>query len=142
MAESILERKTYQKGEMIFREGSEGNCAYVVQAGIIDICKVIDGKTVVLGTIGAGGIFGEMALIDDKPRMASARGREGGTVIIVTRAMFEQKLARADPFIKGLLKIFANNIRSMASGSGGKDKPAAEEEAPQEEAAAEETSEA
>lgn len=121
MAESILERKTYQKGEVIFREGSEGNCAYVVQAGEVEICKVVEDKTIVLGSVGAGGIFGEMALIDDNPRMASARGSIGGTVIIITRAMFEQKLAKADPFLKGLLKIFANNIRRMASASGSKE---------------------
>jgi CRP/FNR family transcriptional regulator, cyclic AMP receptor protein len=121
MAESILERKSFQKGEVVFREGSEGNCAFVVQAGEIEICKVVEDKTVVLGSVGAGGIFGEMALIDDKPRMASARGAIGGTVIIITRAMFEQKLAKADPFLKGLLKIFANNIRRMASSSGPKE---------------------
>ena len=127
MADSVLERKTFQKGEVIFREGSEGNSAYVVQAGEIEICKVVEDKSIVLGSVGAGGIFGEMALIDNKPRMASARGSMGGTVIVVTRAMFEQKLARTDPFIKALLKIFADNIRRMASTSGSKEEATEQE---------------
>ena len=110
----ILERKTYQKGEIVFREGGEGNCAFVVQSGAVEIVKIIDGKTKILGSVGPGGIFGEMALIDDQPRMASARVAQGGTFVIISRAVFEQKMAKADPFIRGLLKIFANNIRSMA----------------------------
>ena len=110
----ILERKTYQRGEVVFREGGEGNCAFVVQSGAVEIVKIIDGKTKILGSVGPGGIFGEMALIDDKPRMASARVAQGGTFVIISRMLFEQKMAKADPFIRGLLKIFANNIRSMA----------------------------
>jgi CRP-like cAMP-binding protein len=113
MSESILQRQTLQAGDRIFKEGDEGNMAYVVQSGEVEIFKIIDGVETVLGTIGQGGIFGEMALIDSKPRMAAARASKGSTIIIVTRAMFEQKLDKADPFIKGLLNILSDNIRSL-----------------------------
>lgn len=114
MSESILQRQTFQAGDRIFREGEEGNIAYVVQSGEVEIYKEIDGKEVVLGKVGQGGIFGEMALIDSKPRMAGARASKGSTIIIVTRAMFEQKLAKTDPFIRGLLNILVENIRSLS----------------------------
>ena len=80
MADEVLERKTCQAGERFFKEGDEGNRAYVVQAGEVEIIKSTgeEDKDIVLGTIGKGGIFGEMALIDDKPRMASARAGKGG----------------------------------------------------------------
>jgi hypothetical protein len=55
-----------------------------------------------------------MALIDSKPRMAMARCSKGLTIIIVSRAMFEEKLSKSDPFIRGLLNILVNNIRELS----------------------------
>jgi len=113
MANPVLQRQTLQAGDRIFKEGDEGNTAYVVQSGEVEIFKIVDGKEVVLGRVGQGAIFGEMALIDSKPRMAGARATKGSTIIVVTRDMFEQKLSKTDPFIRGLLNILVNNIRTM-----------------------------
>lgn len=110
-ADTILQRQTYQLGDRIFKEGDEGNMAYIVQSGEVEIVKVIDGVETVLGTIGKGGMFGEMALIDSKPRMASARCSKWATIIVVTRGMFNQKMTKADPFIRGLLNILVDHIR-------------------------------
>lgn len=114
MPDNVLDRQTVQTGASIFEEGSQGDNAFIVQSGKIDIVKTVNGKEVVLGSVGQGGIFGEMALIDDHPRMATARAAEQTTYIIVSRNIFQQKLAKTDPFIRGLLKIFAGNIRSMS----------------------------
>ena len=114
MSDTILQRQTYQAGNRIFKEGDEGNIAYVVESGEVEIFKTVDGVETVLGTVGKGGIFGEMALIDSKPRMAGARAKKGSTVVLVSRPMFEQKLNKADPFIKGLLNIFVQHIRTLS----------------------------
>lgn len=111
MSDTILQRQTYQAGERIFKQGDEGNMAYVVQSGEVEIVQEIDGVEKVLGTVGQGGIFGEMALIDSKPRMALARCKKGSTIIVITRAMFEQKLNKTDPFIRGLINILVGHIR-------------------------------
>lgn len=115
MISKVLKRQSYQPDEKIFSEGEEGNAAYVVQEGEVEIVKIIDGREALIGTVGRGGIFGEMALIDDKPRMATARASCGTTIICVTRQAFEEKLENSDPFIRGLLNILANNIRTMTS---------------------------
>jgi len=47
--------------------------------------------------------------------MASARAIRGTTIICVTQQMFNEKLKKSDPFIRGLLNILAENIRSMSS---------------------------
>lgn len=109
----VLNRKTYGEKVSIFREGEQGDVAYVVQAGRVEIYKTVDGVEKVLGEVGAGGIFGEMALIDDKPRMAGARTAEPSTLILVNRQMFEEKLKKTDPFIRGLLHIFTGTIRRL-----------------------------
>ena len=83
--------------------------------GEVEIVKVIDGVEQVLGTVGQGGIFGEMALIDAKPRMAAARAARGTTIICVSQQMFDDKLKKSDPFIRGLLNILADNVRSLSN---------------------------
>ena len=123
MADILLDRKTCRPGDTIFREGDSANQAFIVQEGEVAIVKSMDGKVKVLGTIGPGGIFGEMGLVDDRPRMATARAKTGATLIIVSRAMFDKKLIKADPFIRGLLNIFADTIRASNTSS---DDPAAE----------------
>ncbi len=109
---SILQRQSLKPGDIVFKEGDEGNLAYIVQAGEIEILKTVDGERKVLGTIGQGGMFGEMALIDSKPRMATARASKASTIIIVTRSMFEEKMNKADPFLRGLLNILADHVRA------------------------------
>lgn len=113
----IIERKVLYAGQYVFREGEEGNLAYLVQDGRVEIIKRTATGDKLLGDVSRGGIFGEMALIDNQPRMASARAAEQTTLIIVTREQFEKKLRDADPFIRGLLNIFVRNIRSMAGKS-------------------------
>ena len=111
----ILQRQLYDPGDQIFKEGDEGRLAYVVEEGEVEIFVIIDDHEQVLGTVGKDGIFGEMALIDNKPRMAAARASTSCTIICVTRQMFDEKVNQADPFIRGLLKILADNNRDMTS---------------------------
>jgi CRP-like cAMP-binding protein len=113
--DAIMPRQTFAAGEAIFQEGMIGDVAYVVQDGEVEIAK-ISTKNVrkVLGFIRNGGMFGEMALIDGKPRMASATATKTTTCLVIKRDIFEKKVSAADPFVKGLLRILVRNVRSMA----------------------------
>lgn len=112
-AKRFIDRKVFYTGDRVFKEGEPGDRAYIVERGMVEIFKLVDGKEVVLGTINKGGIFGEMALIDNSPRMAAARAVQQTTLVIITRDVFESKLAKADPFVRGLINIFVKNIRRM-----------------------------
>jgi len=98
-------------GDTVFREGEQGSSAYVVQSGEVTITKLVDGEEKTLATIGVGGIFGEMALIDEKPRMATAKVKGGATIVTITRTMYQQKLKNTDPFIRALLRIMVETVR-------------------------------
>lgn len=114
--DTIVERKVYPAGDVIFKQGSTGRTAYIVQKGSVDIVRTLDdGTEKMLGNVGVGGMFGEMAVIDDSPRMATARAADPTTVIVVTEQMFLQKLEQADPFIRGLMHIMADTIRAMSN---------------------------
>tara|TARA_A100001011_G_scaffold396261_1_gene493655 strand:+ start:335 stop:685 length:351 start_codon:yes stop_codon:yes gene_type:complete len=115
MSTQILQRQTFPPGTYVFKEGDQGTMAYLIQDGEIEIIKEVDGNENILGIVGQGGIFGEMALIDAKPRMAGARASKGTTVICVTEQMFNEKLNKSDPFIRGLLNILTETVRSFTS---------------------------
>ena len=108
-------RRNLAANEIIFEDGDVGNAAYVVESGRVEISKAVPngGHPMILGYIGAGGIFGEMALIDNRPRMARARALEPTTLIVITDAALRKKLTKCDPFVRGLLSLFVRNIRML-----------------------------
>lgn len=108
----LLDRRSYENGKVIFAQGESGDAAFVVELGEVAIFKEIDGETVRLGTINQGGIFGEMAVIDGTPRMATAIAAGHTILVRVPKSVFDQKLAACDPFIRGLITIFLVNIRA------------------------------
>tara|TARA_R110001606_G_scaffold75843_1_gene175502 strand:+ start:605 stop:1090 length:486 start_codon:yes stop_codon:yes gene_type:complete len=109
----VLDRTVYPQGATIFREGENGNRAYIVQRGTVEFYKRLDSEDILLGSVGAGGIFGEMALIDDQPRMATAIVSEPVVCIVISEALFQKKLQTLDPFLSGVLRILVENIRSI-----------------------------
>ena len=110
----VYERKSYPIGDYVFKEGSFGSRAFIVESGEIEILKMVMGRGKVIGRVNSGAIFGKMALIDDQPRMASARVSQATTVIVISRPMFQAKLDDTDPFIKGLLTILSDHVRSIS----------------------------
>ena len=117
MSFRVLNRRTFQAGEQIFCEGDRGESAYIVQSGAVAIEKKrADGSLRLLGKIPAGGIFGEMALVDNQPRMASARALVDSVCLMVPKALLEKKLDGADPFVAAMVRILISNTRQAASG--------------------------
>lgn len=111
----ILDRHVFHAGKTIFKEGAEGDCAYILQSGVVEIVRDTKDGKVTLGCLSAGSIFGEMALIDNAPRMASAIVVEACAVIIIRREMLQQKIAKADPFIARLLCLLVENVRNVTN---------------------------
>lgn len=110
----ILERKVFYPNQLIFDQGQKGDCAYLVQSGQVRIDKTVNGRVRVLGHAGEGCIFGEMALIDRAPRMAAAIATQETTCVVIPEKVFVQRMADLDPFVRAMIRIFVNNIRSLA----------------------------
>lgn len=109
--------RAYQSGDLVFQEGDLGAEAYIVQSGEIEIHKSRGpGKQdIVLGTLTDGAIFGEMALVDNAPRMASAICTKSAILKVIPVDVFESKLSDVDPFIRALLRVLVRNVRENAA---------------------------
>jgi CRP-like cAMP-binding protein len=100
---------------VIFKEGSMGLHMLLVEDGMIEISKTAkSGEKIVLGVVQPGGVFGEMALIDQSPRMATAMALETSTLRVIPNDVFQEKLEKLDPFMKGIVRILTRNVRSRS----------------------------
>lgn len=104
-------QQTFQRGESLLREGEYGDVAYVVLRGRVRISREIDGQRLRLAVVGPGQVIGEMALVDEKPRSATAIAEEETLVEVISRARFLHVL-RTDPeFAIDLLKVLFERLR-------------------------------
>ncbi|MEO5336711.1 MAG: cyclic nucleotide-binding domain-containing protein [Magnetospirillum sp. WYHS-4] len=109
-----MEKREIRPGERLFREGEPGIEAYIIESGRIEISKRIgEDETAVVAIVGKGEMIGEMALVDDFPRSATARVVEPTTVIVVPRADFEQRLSKSDMVVRRVLQILARRLRDQ-----------------------------
>ena len=106
-----LERVQFAPGAKVFREGEPGSCAYLIEKGRIEISSINHGQKIVVSELGPGEMFGEMALIDNQKRSATATVLEHAEMIALDRAQFESKIQVADPVLHMLLRVVLKRFR-------------------------------
>ena len=84
--------RKYRPGMIVFREGESGDYACLVRSGAIELVKLANPNAPPIATVNPGMMFGELALIDNAPRMATARAKVESELMIVDRAKFLTKL--------------------------------------------------
>ena len=106
-----LFEKEYPADETIFMQGDPGKALFIVLSGQILISRAGHGAEEQLATLTPGGYFGELALIDDQPRSASARASEPSALLILYKSDF-------DDLIEGhrtiAIKVMANLLKALA----------------------------
>lgn len=96
-------------GQTVFSEGEKGEAMFAVLDGEVDI--VIRGK--VVETIGAGGVFGEIALFDDSPRAASAVIKNDARLVRIDQRRFMFLVQQNPYFALQLMSILAGRLRKF-----------------------------
>lgn len=97
----------FQPGQVIFREGDTSQEAYRILRGRVEISIMADGKPVILAQLGEGDIFGEMAMVDERPRSASAQTLEVTECEVLTAENFNDLvLSRPDVLIPYMASFF------------------------------------
>ena len=102
--------KRFKTDTMIFSESMPGDELYIIQQGSVKITKIIDDREVLLAVLKSGDIFGEMALIEDKPRSASAVAYEDTTLLSINKSNFYQIIAAQPQISERITTLFAERI--------------------------------
>lgn len=101
---------TYKKGTMIFCEYEPGNAFYLIQSGQVQITKVMGDIEKTIDILQPGELFGEMAILEEAPRSASAIAVDDVTVLEFNRENFEILLKGNPQIALKLLKTFVKRI--------------------------------
>jgi len=100
----------YEPNELIFCEFEPGNEFYVIQTGRIKIVKIINNNEKTLDVLKPGDIFGEMAVLEEEPRSASAIAMEKSRLLKFHRDNFDALLQGNPQIAYKLLVIFSKRI--------------------------------
>jgi EAL domain-containing protein (putative c-di-GMP-specific phosphodiesterase class I) len=111
--DASLGRIALPAGTPLFAEGEAGSCAFLIASGCIEIFLRRDGCEVLLANRGPGEIVGEMAILDSRPRSASARVVADCELVVITANQITHRIAGTDPVLRMCLGVVIARYREM-----------------------------
>jgi len=108
--------RDYRDEDVIFSRGDAADCAFVIDAGLVQVGTVGEnGKRVTVEIFKAGEMFGEVAVIDGNPRSADAAARGSARLAVISAATFRALLYRSPVFAVNLLRLAVARLRRTYS---------------------------
>lgn len=106
------ETQTYRAGERVFEKGDDGDAAYIIIDGMVDVLVPVEDGEVPVATLGAREIFGEMAVLCDRPRSTAIAASTDVTVLRLQRSAFLNLLCEFPEIALELIRILADRLES------------------------------
>jgi CRP-like cAMP-binding protein/Fe-S-cluster-containing hydrogenase component 2/thioredoxin reductase len=110
--------KTFASGATLFEEGSAADGLYLLRRGSVTVSRRIGGREVVLSYVAAGNYIGEMALLTDAPRMATARAAVATEAIVLESDAFKRVISRHPSLREDLEAQFLSRLKANAAMEG------------------------
>lgn len=107
--------ESYESGAVILREGDPGDSLHLIRKGSVTVSRHIGGRDTVLSYIASGNYFGEMALLNDSPRVATIRASIATETIRIDGAAFKKVLKNAPELEKKLKHTAALKLQKAAA---------------------------
>jgi CRP/FNR family transcriptional regulator, cyclic AMP receptor protein len=104
--------REFRAGDVLFREGERGEEMYVIQSGIVQVFKRVGEVERPLATLGRGEFVGEMAILNGKPRTATAVVLEDARCLLIDGVTLEQMIANSSEIALRLVKKLARRLDS------------------------------
>lgn len=104
------ESRTFKSGEILYNEGDDSDCAYLIEAGRVELIKTGKNGPVRLGQLGKGELLGEMGVLDKGPRNTSARADTTVKVKVIPRQEF-LRLIESEP--QAAIKIMTRMAKRL-----------------------------
>ena len=116
-----LFEKEYKAGEIIFSAGDSGKALYIVMAGSVKIIKRANPEDQLLARLGPGSYFGELALIKEAPRYASAVVEEKARLLIMYKSYFDSLIKESSAISSRILMNLVEALSTYISCNRGID---------------------
>ncbi|HEY6103344.1 MAG TPA: Crp/Fnr family transcriptional regulator [bacterium] len=109
-----MRRRVFKRGTMIFHKDQAGDALYVIESGRVRIFLPAEsGTELTVEVSGGGDVFGELSLLDGRPRSASAEALEDTTAFTLTRDEFKTHLAETPQLAVALIELLSNRLRHV-----------------------------
>ena len=105
--------RIYKPGEVIFSESEPGDAAYIIETGNVELSTLINGKSVSFARLSKGDMFGEMSLIDNQMRSATATAADDVELIVIPAKYIQEKIDLSDKLVAMSLRVVLERYREM-----------------------------
>lgn len=116
---SDFQTVSFSAGETIFREGEQGDCAYVIISGDVSVHKKRNTKQIKLANLGVNQMIGEMGLVSPGHRTASVTAITDCSLLLIEQSQFRRRRTQLDPVMKMVFDVilmrFRNTLHSMSN---------------------------
>ena len=106
----------YEAGEHIIAAGERGDRAYLIESGQVEIFVEAPGQPISIRCLKPGNVLGEMAVIDDAPRSASARALGPTRCVVISREQIAERIDELEPVVRLLLNTLLDRMRTLTLG--------------------------
>lgn len=113
-----MSERRYQPGEIFFRPGDASDSAYLIQSGQVEILFGDPNKPARSAVLGPGMVFGEMALVEERPHFATARAVTAGVATTLGPAEFERDLLQDPAKCRAYLRNLFERLRQLSGIAG------------------------
>lgn len=107
----IVKVEKYKKGDVIFKEGTYGQVVFLILKGRVEIVKILDEKKIVIETLGAGDLFGEMSFVDSEPRSATAIAIEDAEIGLLDKMILDAEFNKLSEDTREIIKTLVERLR-------------------------------
>ncbi len=110
---NIASEEKYEDGEIIFEEGKSGDWVCVILEGSVEVSKTVTGGKFILGKLGRGEIFGELALLGAVKRTATVRAIGETTIGIIDREFLDKELNKMSSDLRNMVVSAAQRFKKV-----------------------------
>ncbi len=106
--------RVYEPGEVIMRQGDEGDCMYVIQDGEVEILAEADGTVALLRVAGPNEVLGEMAIFERRRRSATVRARTRARVLTLDKRNFMRRINEDPSLAFHIVETMSRRVRELS----------------------------
>lgn len=107
-----MELRMFRKGDVIIEKGSYETCAYVIKSGRVEVSDLVNNRKMVLAIMEAEQIFGELGLVEDKPRSTTVMAIEDVQLVVLNQNSFNELFVKNPEELLPIINTFFERLRN------------------------------